>query len=647
MDMLAILLATLLQSSGDPVDEALALAGLTTETARFDQSLLKLWNFDEFVLGSFEAYYENPWRIPAYQDGVMTNVAKGVASVSEVAMAAGRLNGMIPRRTLLGDPTAALQAAVDKQPDLASALKALDAKGSYPKPTGVPAAVEKAAALIARAVAPVLEARTVSFQGGVGAAYKLLSAPADESPTRIEAELQLARSADPRYMMSAATDLLIACEKARGMLATLEKTRFHFEAETPYGWVVLNGSADDSYSARPYLLILDMGGDDTYLGGARNASAANGVSVTLDLSGNDKYLSKPTHTKAALAQASDRKEGGATPGIGGALCGVAILMDSAGDDLYRTLGPSQGSATYGLAALWDGAGNDVYDCYSQSQGYGASGVGILADGAGSDRYDCFVLSQGAAVTRGVGLLADAAGNDRYVANDTVLDEPASQTKEHNSSLAQGCAFGRRADYSDGHSLGGGFGILCDLAGDDEYSCGVFGQGVGYWKGVGMLLDKEGADSYRGVWYVQGAAAHFAIGVLRDYTGNDKYVATMNMAQGAGHDFSIGLLEDDAGNDSHEAPNLSLGGGNANGIGIFLDRAGDDSYSSSGVTLGKASAEEGVRQKALTLGLFLDLGGNDTFPASCPWAKNGEGTANYTRKGDRPTESQVGVFLDRK
>ena len=82
------------------------------------------------------------------------------------------------------------------------------------------------------------------------------------------------------------------------------------------------------------------------------------------------------------------------------------------------------------------------------------------------------------------LLIDLGGNDRYVANDTDIRYPSAQNREHNNSLCQGVAAGSGADYSDGLSTNGGVAVLLDGAGDDEYSCGLFGQGAGYWNGGG-------------------------------------------------------------------------------------------------------------------------------------------------------------------
>jgi hypothetical protein len=246
----------------------------------------------------------------------------------------------------------------------------------------------------------------------------------------------------------------------------------------------------------------------------------------------------------------------------------------------------------------------------------------------------------------MGLLADRAGNDEYAANDTKIDFPAPQTKEHNASLCQGVGFGRRADFSDGHSLAGGIGMLVDGAGDDRYSAGLFAQGCAYWYGIGLLADNGGDDQYQGVWYVQGSGAHFGLGLLWEGAGDDHYQATMNMAQGAGHDFTLGILYDEAGNDIYDAPNLSLGGGNDNGIGVFWDRAGDDVYNvSAATTLGRANitGRGGLRDGMLCLGLFVDTGGNDRY--SKPFAGN---SALWTQRGqneEKPLEAEKGVGID--
>ncbi|MEP0765346.1 MAG: hypothetical protein HRF45_02220 [Fimbriimonadia bacterium] len=658
--MVGLLVAALSLSTplDDAAAQALSLAGLTTETARFDQNLLRFFDFDEFVLGSFNAYWEAPWRIPTFETGMTQRIVAAMAKPSEIVMLTGWQIGIGTRRTLLGNPIASMEQSAEQSPDFASALAAVDAfaggDGNVERfragAEAVPKEVAKAVTLLATAASAVVKAREVTFDAADGAAkaWETLTRGDDESFAAVERSLRSARAVDIRYMTSAATDLTMACEKAAEWLRAAPKADFRYEVETALGWVCLRGAGSDTYEARPYFLIMDLAGDDTYLGGAANTSAQNGISLLFDLEGNDRYLSDQALAGATVAESPLRTKGGSVPTSGGALCGVSVLFDLGGDDLYRSVAMGQGAAHYGVAVLWDTAGNDTYDGYARCQGFAEHGVGVLLDTTGNDAYSCFNLAQGCGRMRGFGLLADGAGNDRYEANDTILDFAASQTKDHNTSMAQGCGFGRRADYSDGHSLGGGFGVLCDVSGDDRYSCGVFGQGVGYWKAVGLLADLAGNDVYQGIWYVQGACAHFAIGILHDYEGDDQYEATMNMAQGAGHDFSIGLLLDGAGNDRYRAPNLSLGAGNANGIGIFVDFAGADEYRSSGTTLGKANASTGgVRDIAICLGVFMDLGGNDSYPDGSPWAKNGAEVVNWTTQRAKPSESQVGVFLDRQ
>jgi len=383
---------------------------------------------------------------------------------------------------------------------------------------------------------------------------------------------------------------------------------FSLTFDTPLGMIVLNGPEADSYGgAMPYLLIIDAGGEDYYLGGGANVSSANPCSVLIDLAGNDTYECTTD----------------GIPSFGAGVFGYGALVDLAGDDLYHAQQVSQGSGLFGVGLLLDESGKDCYSVITDGQAAGTFGTGVLADLSGDDIYGCYRSAQGYGFTLGAGLLTDMAGNDQYIANDTDIKYPSSQSAEHNSSLAQGFGFGARRDFTTGHSWAGGVGMLFDAAGNDHYSCGVFGQGAGYWYGTGILSDAAGDDEYSGHWYVQASAAHFAIGVLDDAAGDDHYFADMNMAIGAGHDFSLGFLLERAGNDTYDAPNLSLGGGNASGIGIFWDFAGDDTYAPTGATtLGRGNnGRGGLRDYMRVIGVFIDTGGADTYPTEFAFAGN--------------------------
>ena len=224
--------------------------------------------------------------------------------------------------------------------------------------------------------------------------------------------------------------------------------------------------------------------------------------------------------------------------------------------------------------------------------------------------------------------------------------PSAQTDEHNASLSQGVGFGKRADYTDGHSWAGRRGVFSAIRkGMTLTPPGSSPRGVPTGSHSACYWDGSGHDSYSGVWYVQGSGAHFAVGYLDDFDGNDTYSATHNMAVGAGHDFTVGFLNERAGNDIYTVPNLSLGGGNANGIGLFHDHSGDDQYNTSaGTTLGRANASsKGIRSFLQVFGIFIDGGGNDTY--SEPYATNGSKWISPASNKDEPNRLEIGVGID--
>jgi len=370
---------------------------------------------------------------------------------------------------------------------------------------------------------------------------------------------------------------------------------------TKLGKIAIGTAANDRYDGAPYLLIIDFGGDDEYIS-CSVSDIANPVSIVIDYEGDDEY------------------RGYIGPGTG--ICGYGIVIDLAGNDRYKAEKIGLGTGIFGEGIIFDCAGNDTYDTDIYGEGAGLFGAGIVSDLTGDDRYTGFQNCQGFGFVKGCGILVDREGNDLYTARDDTIKYPSSQSNEHNASLSQGTGFGIRADFTDGHSCAGGIGMLIDGRGDDKYSCGVFGQGCGYWFGTGLLVDFEGTDEYSGTWYSQGSGAHFAVGVLLDSAGNDHYTNKMNMGQGAGHDFTLGCLIDCAGNDHYDASNLSLGSGNANGMGLFIDIAGDDEYAThQGIVLGGASAASrgGLRDYMKCIGLFIDGSGHDRY--SEPFAKN--------------------------
>ncbi len=679
--MLFVMNAQASMSVEDLISPALNAAGLTTGSTRFDAGMMSLFRSAEFTTPLYEAASENPWKAP-FLFNVFTNDLEAQAGKpNEILSIGAHYVGNGSRRTLIGDPLAALRATAEKPADFLSAVRSIlpppqDKSGMVARvidtnSKSVPQEVKDAAVLVIRAARQSHEQYKLFLRSVFGTdtpsqaqmdeAQKVVAAALkDDAPSVDFAPgLDIFHAADTRYLIAGANDLLMAVQDASKMVANVPPTaRYEFEVWTDWGELCLSGGSDSVYKSAPrpalsnYFLVIDTGGNDTYInvpcaeGGT--GSGSSWASIVIDTTGNDKYLSDPALATQALASWPGRKDTGMTPGPAGAFMGYSFLFDLKGDDIYRSARCGLGSGRLGVAVLEDAGGNDVYDGYADSLGFGMFGEGILEDMGGNDTYNGFTQVEGVGQTAGFGALIDHGGNDVYVANDSVIDFPSAQSDKHNDSMSQGAGNGTRRDYLDAHQLAGGIGLLLDTAGDDKYSGAVFAQGVGYLEGIGILRDKAGADTYNGGWYVQGASAHFAIGYLQDDQGDDHYAATMNMAQGAGHDFGAGYLIDLAGNDTYLAPNLSLGAGNANGIGLFLDAAGDDSYTTSGITLGEAgdSPKGSLRERALCLGVFVDLGGNDTYPAALPWAKNGKTEVNWTGKARVPEESQLGVFYDR-
>jgi hypothetical protein len=646
---------------------ALSQVGMTPEELRFDTDDRAFYGGDKYRLPFFDALMDEPMKISAYTRTLTDNLLADSDSPGTVLIHTQQRLSQGVRLGLVGDPLAEYRERVAElgETALAEALAGLSRKAKPDQYLGddynaIPPEVRDAAALVLFAMHDVLEYYRRSLSDpmvrlGLNPEHVCADVMAgavevdDETTTPMDSidyallVESLLDNVDFPLLNTGATLLTIAVSAAEGELSAVRDDfrldEFSYRAETALGLVLLNGRGHDRYEAEPhYLLIIDTGGDERYGRGAASAGASQPIGIIIDLGGDDVYASA----------------GENQPAFGAGVFGYGVLIDSGGEDEYSSGNLGEGAGLFGVGILCDLAGDDRYQGLALVQGSGTHGSGVLVDLAGADRYDCYQLAQGYGFTLGSGLLLDVEGNDSYNANDEDIRYPSAQSAEHNASLSQGFGFGRRGDYLDGHSWAGGVGMLVDGAGDDSYSCGVFGQGCGYWYGTGILVDKGGADQYLGQWYCQGSGAHFALGILQDDGGDDDYEGVMNMCTGAGHDFSLGWLEDAQGNDKYRCPNLSLGGANANGMGVFWDAAGDDSYLSSGVTLGMASSVSpgSLRDHILTLGVFVDGGGRDSYmedqgdePATS-WSFTGDGLA-WARAGgsDPPLSAEKGCAVD--
>jgi hypothetical protein len=350
--------------------------------------------------------------------------------------------------------------------------------------------------------------------------------------------------------------------------------------ETPYGPVIVTGPGSDIHRAEAFLII-DLGGNDCYLG--RHAGGDHATSIVIDLAGDDLYLAD-----APLAQ-------------GAGLFGIGVLLDLAGDDTYRARALSQGCGVFGVGVLDDRGGEDVYVGGESCQGASAFGYSILADRGGNDQYTAALYSQAFAFVGGCSALVEARGNDSYLTGRTYEDY---REKETYQCLSQGFAYGLRPLAS------GGIAVLADGGGNDTYTGDYFAQGSSYWLGLGVLYDGGGKDKYVARRYSQGAGIHLSVGVLIDEAGDDDYVS-WGVSQGCGHDYAVGYLADLGGNDSYSADWLSQGAGNANGIGILWDAGGKDGYLLKG-TKGLGYGTFSAKREAGSIGILIDTGGADSY-----------------------------------
>ncbi|NUQ63929.1 MAG: hypothetical protein HUU20_15735 [Pirellulales bacterium] len=395
---------------------------------------------------------------------------------------------------------------------------------------------------------------------------------------------------------------------------------------TPAGDIIVGGREKNTYQLDKMsttAAVIDLGGDDVYQEGA--VSLQRPLLVVLDLSGNDVYR-------------------GSQPGIqGGAVLGVSMLVDAAGNDSYQAKDVAQGSALAGVGILVDCAGNDAYVGLRRLQGHALAGVGVLIDRQGHDRYHGAMWTQGFGAPLGFGVLEDGDGNDRYYTGGQYPDS-YEETPGYEG-WGQGVGAGLR-QVGDG-----GIGVLLEGGGDDTYEFDYLAHGGGYWLGVGFARDFGGNDKRLGATrqtysggtrtermfqrFSSGYGCHYAVGFCFDDAGNDSYNGTI-MALGFAWDVAVGGLIDFAGNDRYEATGGGTQGNGAQaGLGILFDYAGDDVYL--GYGQGNASASISYHDLPRCGGNFsfvVDYGGKDQY--GCGVQNN-----SYNRRG-----SDGGFLIDR-
>lgn len=357
--------------------------------------------------------------------------------------------------------------------------------------------------------------------------------------------------------------------------------------DTPAGRVLIGGTKANTYR-EDAALILDLGGNDSYLNHAGGSTRHHPYSVVIDLSGDDLYSATDDFSQGA------------------GLIGGGFLIDLSGNDRYIAHNYSQGTGILGIGILADLSGMDQYSAITVAQGSGSFGAGILAEGGGNDSYFGNFFVQGAGYIKGIGAIVEVGGNDNYFSGGLFEDFRA--PGKSYQSMSQGFGFGMRP--SESLDASGGIGIVAEAEGNDTYVADYFAQGASYWFALGILDDRKGNDRYVSGRYAQGAGIHMSAGVLLDGEGDDNYLADFGVAQGCGHDYGIGFLLDNSGNDRYIAGTLAQGAGNNSGIGVLSDNGGDDNYHLNSQGQGRGNFES--ERSLSSFGFLFDTGGTDLY-----------------------------------
>lgn len=617
-----------LPEQGELFRQALAAAKLTPDDLKQDQADMALWGGDKYRFKMLDLFFDNPWKISSYTRTISKDLLAAKSNLALQAAIAHRRIDAGANPLLSKDLLTKYQQQVKKLGDNALAVSLSQLTG---KPAdsfknkqykALPSQLRAEVAQFLLAIPDVLHYREL----GLLRSLKKLQLDADttytdvigyimqsvnqetaqakeETPEQTLLIESLLDNVDFKLLNTGAVLAIRATQHLQNQLSQLNLSSLvgdeDYTIDTPQGQIIINGKGDRVYPAGDYLLVVDVAGNDTYSGGAANRDISHGVSVIIDLAGNDKY---------AIPQ-------GTAPSFGAGVFGYGVLMDMQGNDSYLAEYFSQGVGIFGTGMLYDAQGQDIYQGIGNLQGSGNFGTGMLIDIGGSDRYSLYRYGQGYGFTKGVGLLLDSEGDDHYIGMEDKYPNGGPFGADKHVHFAQGAAYGRRADHSDGHSWAGGIGLLIDGTGNDRYECDVYCQGTAYWYSLGMLVDKTGDDYHRSGVYSLGGSPHFAIGIYQDDSGSDRYNVRISQSLGQGRDWSIGWFEDSAGNDQYLGHHGILGSADVNGIGVFWDKKGDDTYLSfSEPAYGQSFVEgaSGLRELMFSLGLFVDGGGKDNY-----------------------------------
>jgi hypothetical protein len=362
-------------------DSALSQLGLTCEEVRFDQDEMANWGGDLWRSHYFTMFHKNPLKLPKYGELNLKRFSSDLTNITRLLSWAGARVDYTVYRGLIGDQLEKYTSPPDSipKPSITGRHNVLrDEKFGLlrDKIDLLYSVAQDTTHLFVNTVDDLKEriTRQELFE------YFVLESEEKDQPVE-----KLASDFDFNRLYAGAQDIAEAVKRTSDSLEFASFPGSKTEIITDKGLIVVGTSGKDIYEySIPPLLIIDGGGDDIYRFSGYPEKYP--LSAIIDLSGDDRYVSTDT-TK---------------PSIGGALMGMSVVVDKAGDDYYEGTTIAQGCGIFGVGILLDYTGDDTYVAESYAQGCGAFGVGIMADSSGNDSLYCVILSQGFGYSKGCG-----------------------------------------------------------------------------------------------------------------------------------------------------------------------------------------------------------------------------------------------------
>ncbi len=284
----------------------------------------------------------------------------------------------------------------------------------------------------------------------------------------------------------------------------------------------------------------------------------------------------------------------------------AWIVNFEGGNRYKAPSISLGAGILDCRVLWDWQGDDDYEGQSMTQGFGAFGMGLLINEGGRNTYRADMFAQGAARTWSAALLANRGGHNVFQAGGKYVHKPLLEKEGFTESMAQGFAIGFRGDNSGTPSRSGGIGLLWSGAGYNTYAGGTYCQGASYWFSFGCLCDDGGNNQYVANYYSQASAMHMTVAALLTHGSQNVYAINIGASHAIGHDWGIAVLWTEGGSNLYAAGGATASTANANGVSIFVTSAGNNRYMLDGPVAANFARDTG------SVALFVELGGKSVY-----------------------------------